>query len=374
MKNELRFRDGRIRLLQVSDPQDLKNVRPAMVQMLNKAYDTLSPDLVVFTGDNILGNHLLDARIGTRQVGEGREDTLEAMRFALSKILMPVNRRRIPFAMIYGNHDDMNCIAKEEQADIYRQYPMSMEMNRDNPDVDCDTYEIKLLPENGGAGFRLYMIDCAWQDKTGERRCHTEITDATKKWLEDRVRENKGIPAILFLHIPLPEQEMLTQECGETDKGAVRFPDGTFRRLRSGCEGVLNEPVSYLENSNGLFELIKESGDIKAVVTGHDHGNCFTGKAEGVEFIQTGAASFRCYGSRESRGVRVIDIYEDGRYETRFYTYFDLCGVSPYTLAANFINADELEKIKFWTLGTAAFLSVSGLAAYRINKYLKKKK
>ena len=44
MKNSLEFRNGRLRLLQVSDPQDLKYVRRAMVRMLNKAYDDLKPN------------------------------------------------------------------------------------------------------------------------------------------------------------------------------------------------------------------------------------------------------------------------------------------------------------------------------------------
>ena len=118
MKNSLDLNKDKIRVLQVSDPQDLKLVRKSMTEMLGRAYDTLKPDLVVFTGDNILGNHLLDARFGTRPVAFGKEATLESMKGALDRILEPVNSRKIPFAMIYGNHDDMNCITKEEQMEI----------------------------------------------------------------------------------------------------------------------------------------------------------------------------------------------------------------------------------------------------------------
>ena len=66
---KIKFKNGKIRVMQVSDPQDLQFVRPTMIRMLNKAYDTLNPDLIVLTGDNILGNHLCDARIGSRLVG-----------------------------------------------------------------------------------------------------------------------------------------------------------------------------------------------------------------------------------------------------------------------------------------------------------------
>lgn len=64
----LKFKNGKFVILQVSDPQDLQFVRKTMVKMLDKAYDRISPDLVVFTGDNILGNHLRDARFGSRKV------------------------------------------------------------------------------------------------------------------------------------------------------------------------------------------------------------------------------------------------------------------------------------------------------------------
>ena len=63
---KLRFHDGKFIIVQVADAQDLRHVRPTMIRMLNRAYDDLHPDLVVLTGDNILGNHLRDARIGTR--------------------------------------------------------------------------------------------------------------------------------------------------------------------------------------------------------------------------------------------------------------------------------------------------------------------
>ena len=32
------------------------------MKMLDKAYDMVKPDLIVFTGDNVLGNHFRDAK------------------------------------------------------------------------------------------------------------------------------------------------------------------------------------------------------------------------------------------------------------------------------------------------------------------------
>ena len=149
-KNAIRMnKDGRLVIMQVSDPQDMKYVRKAMVKMLDKAYDTVKPDLVLFTGDNILGNHLLDARFGSRQIAEGKEATLDIMKASLHHICAPLEKRGIPFAMIYGNHDDMNLVTKEEQIEIYKSYSGCLPMNDCSNGVDCDTYNIPVLSADG---------------------------------------------------------------------------------------------------------------------------------------------------------------------------------------------------------------------------------
>ena len=113
---KVKFNNGKLRILQISDAQDLHWVRKTMLQMLNNACDMLKPDLIVFTGDNILGNHLLDARFGSKQIASGRAATMKIMRESIHHICAPLDKRKIPFAMIYGNHDDMNLVSKEEQA------------------------------------------------------------------------------------------------------------------------------------------------------------------------------------------------------------------------------------------------------------------
>ncbi len=378
MENKLYFnKNGKIRILQVSDPQDLKFVRKAMVEMLDKAYEDLKPDVVLFTGDNILGNHLLDARFGSRQVASGKEATLKVMKESLSHILAPVERRRIPFAMVYGNHDDMNPVSKQEQAEIYRSYSMCMDMNKTDETVDCDTYTIECKAPGGETKFCLYMMDSAWQDMDGEHKCHTDVKKSTVDWYrktsEKMQAENGGekVPSMLFIHIPLPATLELTEECKAGDSGALKWRDGKFYHLKpTVAHGYMGEYPAVLNNDNGLFDALVERGDVKAVVTGHDHINCFEGTVKGIKFIQTGCASFRCYGDSKTRGVRVIDISQDGTWETKFYTYFDLCGKSPYSAARFFLDSDENEKKKFALIGATALSAVIGVTAGFFRKSL----
>lgn len=374
--NEIRFRpSGKLIVMQVSDPQDMKYVRKAMVRMLDNAYDKIKPDLVLFTGDNILGNHLLDARFGNRQVASGKAATLSVMKDSIRHICAPLEKRKIPFAMIYGNHDDMNAVTKDEQAEIYRSYSMCLPMNTSNEKIDCDTYNIPVYPSKGDKPvFNMWMLDSAWYDKEQDK-CFQAIKPETVEWYKETsaklTAENGGnpVPSLMFAHIPLPEILNLIENCGANDKGAVLTHSNGWCRLKSDCSGTMGEYPCVLPETNGLFEAALECGDVKAIVSGHDHTNCFEGNYKGIDFIQTSCASFRCYGS-DARGVRVFEIDErdPSDYITYFFTYDDLCGRSAGAKLRYFWDADEKEKQKFAVLAGAA-----AVAAGVVGAVLKKK-
>lgn len=374
--NAVKFNSsGKLVVMQVSDPQDMKYVRKAMVKMLDNAYDLIKPDLVVFTGDNILGNHLLDARFGDRKIASGKAATLEVMKDSIHHICAPLDERSIPFAMIYGNHDDMNAVSKDEQADIYRSYSMCLPMNTRNGKVDCDTYNIPVYSRDGEKVlFNLWMLDSAWYDKF-EDKCYTAIKPETVEWYKQtsaKLKEENGgenVPSLMFAHIPLPEITNLIEQCGPNDTGAVLTHAKGWCRLRPDmARGTMLEYPSILEESSGLFDAVLECGDVKGIVSGHDHVNCFEGKYKGVDFIQTSCASFRCYGG-EMRGVRIFEIDERDpeNYMTYFFNYADLCGRGIGAKMRYFWDADELEKTK------AAVLAGTAVAAGIVGAIIKKK-
>ena len=368
--NAVKFNSsGKLIVMQVSDTQDMKYVRKAMIKMLDNAYDLLKPDLVLFTGDNILGNHLLDARIGTRQIASGKAATMQIMKESIHHICAPLEKRKIPFAMIYGNHDDMNAVSKDEQADIYRSYSMCLPMNTRNGKVDCDTYNIPVYSRDGEkVMFNLWMLDCAWYDKY-EDKCYTAIKPETVEWYKQtsaKLKEENGgkpVPSLMFAHIPLPEITNLIEQCGPNDTGAVLTQKKGWCRLRPDiARGTMLEYPSILEDSAGLFDAALECGDVKGIVSGHDHVNCFEGKYKGIDFIQTSCASFRCYGG-EMRGVRIFEIDERApeNYMTYFFNYADLCGRGVASKLRYFWDADELEKTKMTVLaGSAVAAGIAG--------------
>ena len=56
-----------------------------MLRMLENACDDLKPDLIVFTGDNILGNHLRDYRFSSKKKDMSKAEEFELMKETAQK-------------------------------------------------------------------------------------------------------------------------------------------------------------------------------------------------------------------------------------------------------------------------------------------------
>ncbi len=372
----LEFKNGKFKIMQVSDPQDMHYPRRSMIKMLDKAYDELKPDLVVFTGDNVLSNHLLDARLGNKKVAEGFEATKVRMKKSLDVILAPLEKRGIPFTMIFGNHDDMCCMTKEEIIDLYREYSGFVGLVDTYGNGDVGTHNI-LICSDDKPKFNLWMMDTSRQDKDrGEgREC---VSAAAVEWYVKTSNElkeaNGGEPvySLMFQHIPVSEIVDCIEPCHKTDYGAVKnYDTDTYVRLKyeKVNSGRLYEPTPGCEENYGQFEAVKQQGDVLSLVYGHHHMNMFDITHEGVRMIQTPAASFRCYGN-SLRGVRMFELDESApdTFETKHYTYFDLVGKTPSTMLSYFIDADDLEKPRRAALAALGATAVAGAAALIIKK------
>ena len=363
--NKLCFNNGKLTILQISDAQDMHWVRRTMLRMLESACDRVKPDLIVFTGDNILGNHLSDHRFSDGKRNLSRSEEYQILKKALRHILDIPTKRGIPFAMIFGNHDDRNAFTKDEQADIFR--ANSLNCGLENTGELCGTYCLPVYDSKGEKRLlNLWMLDTARYDKARDR-CYEEITPAQVAFFREESeklkRENGGkpYPSLVFMHIPFREITNLYEPCAEED--AAICDDGVCYRLKDGVEGRLGEPSSTLSEDNGMYQAILTDGGVKAIISGHDHRNCFAGEHDGIRFVATPCASFRCYGN--TRGVRVFEI--DERTPDEFYTntldYETLCGHTLKAKFGYFWDADEMEKKKTSVLGASAAVAAVSIGA-----------
>ncbi len=353
--------------MQVSDPQDLSFANHTMKAMLDKAYDSVQPDLVVFTGDNILGNHLRDARFGSHHTVRTDEGEKRRMIKAIDHIIAPLEKRDIPFVFIFGNHDDVNSITKEEQAEIFYSYPNCVMPRQVNPDLDVDTCCIPLYSSDEAKEiFRLWLFDSAWHDKQ-EKRTYEYVKPEAVAWFKEecikaKEQNNNGIPGLLFIHIPLPEITNLLQECPPFVGGVIdhrlhrNTGESRFYKLNPDlAQGDLGEYPCILEKNTGLFDAVQEDATVRAIVAGHDHTNCFDGTWNGVRFIQTACASLRCYGVK-NRGVRVFELSEKDpeHFDTYHLTYDDIMGNGFWAQLRYVLDADGLQKYKYSLLTATA--------------------
>ena len=366
---ELKFdKNGKFTIMQISDAQDLPLVRKSLVRMISRACDKVKPDLVVFTGDNILGNHINDAVIGTRQIASGHYATRKRVEAAIKHIVLPLEARNIPFAVLYGNHDDMNDISKEEQSEIYSVFNCCIGSGADIG-AGCGTYDIPILSSDGQRrALTVWMLDSAGK-KADSAGWYTYISRDKLDWVIHRGKELGESPSIVFQHVPIPETLLLIAECGKNEPGCIEH-EGRFYRLDpSKARGKLGEYPDVCSENVGEFEALKSLGNVLAVVSGHDHLNCFEGRVEGIDIIQTSCASFRCYGN-EMRGVRVFSFDENDieNYKTRTLTYFDIFKKTPLSAARYIFDADDKEKLKYGICAGLFASAAAGAAMIAVSK------
>ena len=170
------------------------------------------------------------------------------------------------------------------------------------------------------------------------------------------------IPSFVFQHVPIPETVRLIRECKR--KPECIEHDGHFYELDpEKTRGVLGEYPDVCSENVGEFKALCEMGGVLAAVAGHDHLNCFEGKVDDIDIIQTACASFRCYGN-EMRGVRLFELDERKpfEYSTRTVTYFDLFKKTPLSVMRYINDADDKEKLKYGILaGTAVTAAIGAL-------------
>lgn len=367
--------EGRFVILQVSDPQDMHIPRRGMFKMLDRIYDKVNPDLVLLTGDNILGNHINDAPIGNRKNVKSKEGTLKRMKKALGYLLDPIEKRNLPFAFIFGNHDDMNIISKKEQAAIYGGFNHCVSYENNDETVDCGNYNIPIYASDGSRiKFNIWMIDSAGADENGNNIFEC-VKPETLDWYDRKSRElqlQDGAPvmSLMFQHIPVIETKEFFKECCKDDKGAVLCrEDGKYYCLDSEkATGFAFEYPATVSEDFGQLDMLRKRGDVCALVFGHDHLNSFTGELDGVNIVQTSGASFRSYGNMVSRGVRVFELDEKDTTSFRTYTlsYFELFGKKFGSVIRYIFNADEYEKIKALIIALMCVMG-AGLATYIIS-------
>lgn len=209
----LKFKkDGTFRIMQIADTQDTNITSKNTVEFIGKALDSETPDLVVFTGDQIKGYGLSFA------TGDRDKKVAEAIR----NIVTPVAERKIPFTFVFGNHDDQAFgISKEKQMIVYKSFPTCLAEPGDPSISGYGNHYINILSSDGKKIlFNIYLIDSLSASLDGHCSAVSEEQIAWYKSARDYLKDETGdyVPSLLFQHIPVPEMWNVLKEVPKSHK------------------------------------------------------------------------------------------------------------------------------------------------------------
>ncbi|KAK4788074.1 hypothetical protein SAY86_019393 [Trapa natans] len=299
----LRFgEDGKFKILQVADMHYANgkttpclNVSSAAgcsdlntTAFLHRIIEAEKPNLIVFTGDNIYAN-----------------DTIDTAR-SLDEAFAPAISSGIPWAAVLGNHDQEGSLSREGvMKHIVGLNNTLSKLNPPEADV-IDGYGNYNLEVHGAEGsafenksvLNLYFLDSGDYSTYHSINGYGWIKLSQQLWFENTSKslrraymssppaQNATAPGLAYFHIPLQEYAMVAN-----------------------MTGVKLEPsgISSPSVNSGFFTTMLESGDVKAVFTGHDHLNDFCGECMGIDLCYAGGFGYHAYGKAGwSRRARVV--------------------------------------------------------------------
>lgn len=307
-----RIVDKGFRILSTTDLHfgDDPKLRDKCMQMLMNHIKTTTPDLVILTGDIILGKY----------------QHIDAIQFAqfMEKI-------GVYWAFVFGNHEarEEKGRFKELLMKCQTTFPHCLTRQGKKELFGLCNYCINIMKSENEILKTLFMFDSG-RDIIDEYReehgCPAEygsydfLKNNQMNWYKNKINELSrrygDVKSFMYMHIPINEYEnAITQdENGDfvfTDKCKILY-------------GSAYESVGCSKHNSGMFGLIKKLGSTQAVFSGHDHVNDFCAIYDGVYLVYNQPGGYETYTMEEKKGweekkwpqgVTITDIRSDGSFE-----------------------------------------------------------
>ncbi len=302
---------GEFTIVQLTDIQDDKEVHEDALALITKAMSRYSPDLVVFTGDNIAGKMSAD-------------DTWSSIR----QFLNPIINAGVPYAMTFGNHDEEDATLVNTPSN-QEQYDFAVGLSDYGVDFDVDSLSgvgtggIPIYSRDGSTiEFAVFPMDSGSYDENGD---YDHVKADQLQWYEQQVAAYGSVPHLVFQHIIVPEvYDKLLVSVPSSTSGAVKGGSGQWTdrywvldSSNPTITGSMNEGPCPSEINGGQYDAMVRTGCMVGNFVGHDHTNNFVGTTtDGITIGYTEAVTMHSYGHHDP-ACRVFTINENGTYTSK---------------------------------------------------------
>jgi len=294
------------------------DIKPGLKSYILSALEEVKPDFVVLSGDNIFCLSWLDTLLGI---------SVKTMQY----IADIFEEQQVYWTFTFGNHDTEGGVSKQDFIGSVHGYSyfiggmedgkwyqaLSYEAGTD--DYRAGNYSIPVYDSDRlDVAYNIFLLDSGAYPYVPHGVPYRYILDEQTDWYAreaDALKAANGgqpVPSVMFTHIPLIEhREAYLQE-------------GTSIGVWAG--------ISPSDTRSSIFEKVMEEGEVRAIFTGHNHNNSYTGfyvsdagkimmgvtpQATGDSFWSTGAVSADTEIVMYSR---VITLTEDGNLMTWIHT------------------------------------------------------
>ncbi len=320
----LRFHEnGTFRILMISDfHESVSGNRPCrtdrMVEGIRALLDETNPDLVLIGGDQCI-----------------IADSFEEMKAHMEYMISPILERGLPWAHVFGNHDREGNHTLEEEERAYEAIPGCLSEAGPEEVSGVGNYCLEILSSTDDTpAYHIWALDSHAESKRDFVKylnlpADTQFVlpsplgngswqggvmpDQVMWYYGESLRREKAagrkIPAILYMHIPIPEYclvERNPEECHAT--------------------GNKREKVCCPELNSGLFMTCLQRGDVRGIFCGHEHLIDFDGTYCGITLAYDACIGYNMSAHDDLRGGRVINLTEDGGMTTHCVKLMDIMG------------------------------------------------
>lgn len=294
------------------------------LDFIGKVLDQELPDLVVLSGDQIMGDL-------------SKKDS----KSSLLKALYPIIKRKIPYTMVWGNHDDEGSFDRWQLSEFVSKLPYSLykmnAMDTHDQSFGVGNYVIYVY-DNNIPVIDFYtppMISLMFLDSHKYTRSKIRPGyDFIKKQQLNYLKYEKSIltgvtdyhTSLAFFHIPLREYLNIKSHRKETKGEQNPFI------------GSVGEPVCCSHHESDAIKTFAELG-VDVVSVGHDHCNDYCLEDDSTDrdiwLCYAGVAGEGGYGCKGGfdRRVRIYDVEPDsGRIASWKILQSDLHGRLDYQI------------------------------------------